>query len=85
MYITTPHTCNAFGTQKRVLDPPGIEVTVGCEPPYGFWELNLALLQEQQVLVTAEQSLLALILLLQTFHFRHSGEQKQRGSSIFTQ
>lgn len=60
MYVSTPHTCNAFGTQKRVLEPPGIGVMVGCEPPYGFWELNLGLLQEQQVLITAEPSLLGL-------------------------
>jgi hypothetical protein len=29
----------------------GIGVTVGCEPPYVFWEQNPGLLQELQVLL----------------------------------
>lgn len=31
---------------------PGAGVRVGCEPQYGYWELSLDSLQEQQVLVT---------------------------------
>jgi hypothetical protein len=38
---------------KRASDP----ITDGCEPPCGFWELNLGLLEEQPVLLTAEPSL----------------------------
>ena len=39
--------------QKRASDP----ITDGCEPPCAFWELNSGLLEEQSVLLTAEQSL----------------------------
>ncbi|EDL89906.1 rCG56979 [Rattus norvegicus] len=39
--------------QKRALDP----ITDGCEPPCGCWELNSGPLEEQSVLLTAEQSL----------------------------
>jgi hypothetical protein len=35
---------------------PGIGVTDGCEPPCGYWELNLGPL-EQSVLLTTEPSL----------------------------
>lgn len=31
-------------------------VTYGSEPPFGCWEQNLGLLQEEQVLFTAEPS-----------------------------
>jgi len=36
---------------------PGTGDKEGCEPPCGFWELNLGPLQEQQVLLTTEPSL----------------------------
>lgn len=32
----------------------GSEVTDSCEPPYGCWELNLSLLEEKPILLTAE-------------------------------
>jgi hypothetical protein len=32
-------------------------VTDGCEPPYGCWDLNSELSEEQSVLLTAEPSL----------------------------
>ena len=35
---------------------PGTGVTDGYEPPYGCWELNQDLLEEQPVLLTAEPS-----------------------------
>ena len=31
-------------------------ITDGCEPPCGFWELNLGPLEEQSVLLTTEPS-----------------------------
>lgn len=34
--------------------PWNLEVTNGCELPWGFWELNPRPLQEQKVLFTAE-------------------------------
>ena len=36
---------------------PGAGVTDSCEPPCGCWELNLGPLEEQPVLIDAEQSL----------------------------
>ena len=44
--------------QKRASEP-SID---GCEPPCGCWELNSGPLEEQSVLLTAEPSLLPLIL-----------------------
>jgi hypothetical protein len=43
----------AVFNQKRVSDL----ITDGCEPPYGCWDLNSGLLEEQSVLLTAEPSL----------------------------
>ena len=39
--------------QKRA----SVNITDGCEPPYGCWELNLGPLEEQPVLLTTEPSL----------------------------
>ena len=39
--------------QKTASDP----ITDGCEPPCGCWELNSGPLEEQPLLLTAEQSL----------------------------
>jgi hypothetical protein len=36
---------------------PGTEVTDSCEPPCGYWELNLGPLEEQPVFLTTESSL----------------------------
>jgi hypothetical protein len=36
--------------QERAPDP----ITVGCEPPWGCWELNSGPLEEQPVLLIAE-------------------------------
>ena len=45
-------------SEKRKGDGiPDTGVRDGCEPPCGFWELNLGPLKEQQVLLTAEPSL----------------------------
>jgi hypothetical protein len=38
---------------------PGMGVTNGCEPPYGFYKLNPGPLQEQYLLLTTELSLKA--------------------------
>jgi hypothetical protein len=39
-------------------------ITDGCEPPYGFWELNSGPLEGQPVLLTTEPSPQPLLLLL---------------------
>jgi hypothetical protein len=39
--------------QKRASDP----ITDGCEPPYGFWELNSGPLEEQSGPLVTEPSL----------------------------
>ena len=39
--------------QKRA----SVNITDGCEPPYGCWELNLGPLEEQPVFLTAMSSL----------------------------
>ncbi|KAL6074745.1 hypothetical protein STEG23_019051, partial [Scotinomys teguina] len=44
--VTFPFVC---GTQKKPLDPLELELIDGCEPPCGFWELNLGPPQEQLV------------------------------------
>jgi hypothetical protein len=36
---------------------PKSGITDGCEPPSGWWELNLGLLQELQVLLATKLSL----------------------------
>lgn len=41
---------------RKGIGSPGIGVTVDCELPCGFWELNLCPLEEQPVLLTAEPS-----------------------------
>lgn len=38
-----------------------LELTGGCELPYRFWELNLAPVEKQLVLLTAEPSLQPLL------------------------
>ena len=42
-------------------------VTEGCEPSCGSWELNLGPLQDQQVILTTELSLQALLVSLDAF------------------
>ena len=42
---------------KEGTESPGTGVPDGCEPPYGFWELNLSPLEEQQVFLTTESYL----------------------------
>ena len=48
MHVRTPHV--PVGSTR-------IEVTDGCEPTCGCWDLNPGPLQEQQVLLTTEPSL----------------------------
>lgn len=43
--------------QEEALGPLELELTAGCETPCGCWALNLGLLQERQVALTAEPSL----------------------------
>jgi hypothetical protein len=44
--------------QKKVSNPLDITEVIGsCEPPCGYWELDLGLLQEQQVFLTTKPSL----------------------------
>jgi E3 ubiquitin-protein ligase NEDD4 len=42
---------------RRDVGSPGTGVMDGCEPQCGFWELNLSVMQEQQVLLPAEPCL----------------------------
>jgi len=51
MYLCVP---SAHGGQKRALHPPGNAVIDSCELPFGCWELNPGLLEEQPVLLTAD-------------------------------
>lgn len=44
---------------EETLEYPGTGVTHSYEPPCGCWESNPGPLQEQQVLLTAEQLLLS--------------------------
>jgi hypothetical protein len=54
IYLLYMSTLSLFQThQKKALDP----ITDGCEPPCSCWELNSGPLEEQSVLLTAEQSL----------------------------
>ena len=39
-------------------------ITDGCEPPYGYWDLNSGSLEEQSVLLPAEPSLQPLFMSL---------------------
>ena len=53
IYYVQVH-CGCFqAPQKRAADL----ITDGCEPPCGFWDLNLGPLAEPSVLSTAEPSL----------------------------
>jgi hypothetical protein len=51
--------CMVFAKAREGVRSPGTGITVGCEPPYGWWELNLDLLEEQPVLFSTEPSLWA--------------------------
>ena len=42
---------------KEGTGSPGTGGPDGCEPPYGFWELNLNPLEEQQVFLITESPL----------------------------
>jgi hypothetical protein len=50
------HVC-LHGGQKRAANPLELELENGCELPCGYWESNLSPLEEQPVLLAAEQSL----------------------------
>lgn len=41
---------------EKSIKSPGTKVMDGCDPPRGFWKLNLSPLREQQVLLTGEPS-----------------------------
>lgn len=42
---------------EKVVEPPETEVIRGCQPPYGFQNMNLCPLQKQQMLLFTEPSL----------------------------
>lgn len=52
----------------------GTEVKYGCKPPYRYWEPKLGLLQEQQILLITELSLLLwiheILQLISSFNFK---------------
>ena len=62
LYVCLCTTCipGDLGGQKRALEPldPGAD---GCELPYGLWELNLGLLQEQLMLSITSPTLQLLV------------------------
>jgi hypothetical protein len=56
MYVSVPRARSASGGQNTALDPTGTGVTDGYKQRRGWWELNLHLLEEQPVLLTAKPS-----------------------------
>jgi hypothetical protein len=68
VYVCTMCVHAACGGQKRGLIL-GTGITGSCEPPCGLLELNLAPLQEQQVLLTAEPSFQPVFLVFFFFFF----------------
>lgn len=56
MYTCVPYVCSTTGKQKSGTNPLEL-VTEDCKLPCGWWEPNLNLLQEQEVLTNAESSL----------------------------
>lgn len=57
MYVHRVYVCAMPAAVKRTsskedIKSPGTEITDGSKIPYGFWELNLGLLQEQQLFLT---------------------------------
>lgn len=63
------HVCACDMFMQLPAEDVGFPETGGtdsCEPPRGYWELNLCPLQEQQVLLTAE----SLYLLLKLFIYQ---------------
>jgi hypothetical protein len=61
MHALRVSTCVTYMQVLRELEDNigslGTGATDSCELPYGCWELSLGSLQDQQVLLTAEQSL----------------------------
>jgi hypothetical protein len=57
-FVLRVHHCFLHTHQKRASDL----ITHGCEPPYDCSELNLGLLKEQLVLLTAESLVTVLLL-----------------------
>lgn len=54
MYVCALLVCTA---PMDVVRCPETKVTYSCEPPHGYQELNLGLLEKQSVLLNAEPSL----------------------------
>ena len=57
--------------QNRAMD----QITNGCEPLCGFWELNSGLLEEESVCLTPESLLQPLIMFLNEFILKLWGFQ----------
>lgn len=51
-HVCTVYLCvpPAHGGQKRALRPPGNAVIDSCELPFGCWESNPGLLEEQETI-----------------------------------
>lgn len=55
-FKSAPHACSTHRGQKMASSLGGLELH-SHEPPYGFWELNLSQMKEQQpLLLTTEPS-----------------------------
>lgn len=39
-FVYATHSCSTYKGQKRAADPLELELQIGCEGPYGYWELN---------------------------------------------
>lgn len=62
LFMCVYHMCPQYTlTPEEGIGSLGTRLTGGCEPPYGCWELNPGLLQEQQALLIAETFLQLLI------------------------
>ena len=57
MYVCAPCACLVPVDSEKDIRSPGTEVTDGCEPSCGCWELNPSPLQEHPVLLTTEKNL----------------------------
>lgn len=64
-FMSVYHVCNLFPRRsEKGISGSGTRVVDACEPLCGCWEPNIGPLQEWQMLLTAETSLLSLFVVL---------------------
>lgn len=59
-HVCKPHVSQVLRHSDKDLESLGTGVTDGWVPPWGCWELNLGLMEEQPVLLTTDSFLQAL-------------------------